>query len=134
MQNAQNGQGAALDVGCYDLADPYCMAFQPSARATHGRSRSAAIPYEESSRQQGFIEAFNTVIGNCSMCHARTCVGSNMQWAPESIWKLTQLLHATPAKSIYRLVSATQYHHNAVDGLEARATLVAWVREVRAEK
>lgn len=34
----------------------------------------------------GFGEAYDAVIGNCSMCHARDPVWGNMRWAPKGVY------------------------------------------------
>ena len=96
----------------------------------------ALTPYEEKfASAEGFDDAFNTVIGNCSMCHAREPVWGNMQWAPKGVYLETPSDVARHASEIYLQagVSHAMPPPNAVQmDLEARATLVAWVREVRA--
>ncbi|MFT6074524.1 MAG: putative membrane protein [Yoonia sp.] len=96
----------------------------------------ALTPYEEKFvSAEGFDDAFNTVIGNCSMCHAREPVWGNMQWAPKGVYLETPSDVARHASEIYLQagVSHAMPPPNAVQmDLEARATLVAWVREVRA--
>jgi uncharacterized membrane protein len=82
----------------------------------------------------GFDAAYNTVIGNCSMCHAREPVWGNMQWAPKGVYLETPSDVARHASQIYLQagVSHAMPPPNAVQmDSEARATLVAWVREVR---
>ena len=94
--------------------------------------------YEEKfASAKGFDAAFNTVIGNCSMCHAREPVWGNMQWAPNGVYLETPSDVARHASEIYLQagVSHAMPPPNAVQmDLEARATLVAWVREVRADQ
>ncbi len=83
---------------------------------------------------EGFDAAYNTVIGNCSMCHAREPVWGNMQWAPKGVYLETPSDVARHASQIYLQagVSHAMPPPNAVQmDAEARATLVAWVREVR---
>ena len=83
---------------------------------------------------EGFDDAFNTVIGNCSMCHAREPVWGNMQWAPKGVYLETPSDVARHASEIYLQagVSHAMPPPNAVQmDAEARATLVSWVREVR---
>jgi len=96
----------------------------------------ALTPYEEKfASAEGFDDAFNTVIGNCSMCHAREPVWGDMQWAPKGVYLETPSDVARHASEIYLQagVSHAMPPPNAVQmDLEARATLVAWVREVRA--
>ncbi|KQB97964.1 putative membrane protein [Loktanella sp. PT4BL] len=91
--------------------------------------------YEERfASAEGFDAAYNTVIGNCSMCHAREPVWGNMQWAPKGVYLETPSDVARHASQIYLQagVSHAMPPPNAVQmDPEARATLVAWVREVR---
>jgi uncharacterized membrane protein len=91
--------------------------------------------YEERfASAEGFDAAYNTVIGNCSMCHAREPVWGNMQWAPKGVYLETPSDVARHASQIYLQagVSHAMPPPNAVQmDSEARATLVAWVREVR---
>ena len=85
----------------------------------------------------GFDAAYDTVIGNCSMCHAREPVWGNMQWAPKGVYLETPGDVARHASDIYLQagVSHAMPPPNAVQmDLEARATLIAWVREVRASE
>ena len=93
-------------------------------------------PYEQKfASADGFDEAFNTVIGNCSMCHAREPVWGNMQWAPKGVYLETPSDVARHASEIYLQagVSHAMPPPNAVQmDLEARETLIAWVQEVRA--
>jgi uncharacterized membrane protein len=81
-----------------------------------------------------FDAAYDTVIGNCSMCHAREPVWGNMQWAPKGVFLETPGDVARYASAIYLQagVSHAMPPPNAVQmDAEARAALVAWVREVR---
>jgi uncharacterized membrane protein len=82
----------------------------------------------------GFDDAYDAVIGNCSMCHARAPVWGNMQWAPKGVYLETPSDVARHASEIYLQagVSHAMPPPNAVQmDAEARATLVSWVREVR---
>lgn len=81
-----------------------------------------------------FDAAYDTVIGNCSMCHAREPVWGNMQWAPNGVYLETPGDVARHASEIYLQagVSHAMPPPNAVQmDPEARARLVAWVREAR---
>jgi len=93
-------------------------------------------PYEQRyASADGFEDAYDTVIGNCSMCHAREPVWGNMQWAPKGVYLETPSDVARHASAIYLHagVSKAMPPPNAVQMTpEARATLVAWVRDVRA--
>ncbi|WP_458792874.1 urate hydroxylase PuuD [Yoonia sp. MH D7] len=89
-------------------------------------------PYEQKfASAEGFELAMDTVIGNCSMCHAREPVWGNMQWAPKGVVLETKGDVARHAKQIYLHagVSHAMPPPNAVTMDEqARATLVAWYR------
>ena len=91
--------------------------------------------YEERyASAESFDAAFNTVIGNCSMCHAREPVWGNMQWAPKGVYLETPSDVARHASAIYLQagVSHAMPPPNAVQmDPEARMTLVKWVRDVR---
>jgi uncharacterized membrane protein len=96
----------------------------------------ALTPYEQKfASAPSFDAAYSTVIGNCSMCHAREPVWGNMQWAPKGVYLETPSDVARHASQIYLQAGVTHAMPppNAVQmDLEARATLIAWVREVRA--
>jgi uncharacterized membrane protein len=82
----------------------------------------------------GFDEAYDVVIGNCSMCHARAPVWANMQWAPKGVYLETPGDVARQAGQIYLQagISHAMPPPNAVQmDAAARATLVAWVRNAR---
>ena len=82
----------------------------------------------------GFEAAYDTVLGNCSMCHAREPFWNNMQWAPKGVYLETQADVARYAGQIYLHagLSRAMPPPNAIQmSDEARATIVAWIREVR---
>jgi len=92
----------------------------------------ALTPYEQKfASAEGFDLAYDTVIGSCSMCHAREPVWGNMQWPPKGVVLETESDVARYAKQIYRQagVSRAMPPPNAVQmNAEARAALVAWFR------
>lgn len=96
----------------------------------------AFTPYEQKfASAAGFEDAYDTVIGNCSMCHAREPFWNNMQWAPKGVYLETPADVARHAGQIYLHagISRAMPPPNAIQMTdEARATIVAWVREVRA--
>ncbi len=49
----------------------------------------------------GFDEAYDAVIGNCSMCHAREPVWDNLRWAPKGVYLETPGDVARHAHQIY---------------------------------
>ncbi len=95
----------------------------------------ALTSYEqEFASAESFDDAFNTVISNCSMCHAREPVWGDMQWAPKGVYLETPGDVARHAEAIYLQagVSHAMPPPNAVQmDPEARAILVSWVRDVR---
>ncbi len=92
-------------------------------------------PYEQGfSKAEGFDAAYATVVGNCSMCHAREPVWGNMQWAPKGVFLETPSDVARHAEQIYLQagVSHAMPPPNAVQmDAEARQVLVAWVKAAR---
>ncbi|MEE4186893.1 MAG: urate hydroxylase PuuD [Roseobacter sp.] len=83
----------------------------------------------------GFEDAYDTVLGHCSMCHAREPVWGQMQWAPKGVYLETQADVARHAGQIYLQagVSHAMPPPNALQmDVEARELLVAWVRAARA--
>jgi len=49
-------------------------------------ARSMSAQEQRFASAAGFDEAYNAVIGNCSMCHAREPVWGNMRWAPKGVF------------------------------------------------
>ena len=92
-------------------------------------------PYEQKyASAVGFEEAYNTVLGNCSMCHAREPVYGNMQWAPKKVYLETPGDVARQADQIYLQagISHAMPPPYAVQmDAEVRQTIVAWIRQVR---
>jgi uncharacterized membrane protein len=83
---------------------------------------------------EGFEAAYDTVLGNCSMCHAREPFWNNMQWAPKGVYLETQADVARYANQIYLHagLSRAMPPPNAIQmSDEARATIMAWIREIR---
>jgi uncharacterized membrane protein len=92
-------------------------------------------PYEQKfASAAGFEDVYDTIVGNCSMCHAREPFWNNMQWAPKGVYLETPADVARYADQIYLHagVSRAMPPPNAIQmDDEARAKIVAWVREVR---
>lgn len=95
----------------------------------------ALTPYEQQyASAAGFEEAYDVVVGNCSMCHAREPVWGNMQWAPKNVYLETPSDVARHAGQIYLQagVSHAMPPPSAVEmDDESRAAIIAWIREVR---
>ena len=79
----------------------------------------------------GFQDAYNTVIGSCSMCHAREPVWNNMQWAPKGVLLETESDVARYARQIYLNAGVSQAmpppYAIQMDSVE-RAIIAAWYR------
>lgn len=94
-------------------------------------------PYEQKfASAAGFEAAYDTVLGNCSMCHAREPVYGTMKWAPKKVYLETPGDVARQADQIYLQagISHAMPPPSAVQmDDEARKTIIAWVKEVRAQ-
>ena len=81
----------------------------------------------------GFGDAFDVVLGNCSMCHAREPAWEGMHWPPKGVVLETQSDVARHARQVYLQagVSHAMPPPNAISTMDAdsRATIVAWYRE-----
>ncbi|CAM4253732.1 urate hydroxylase PuuD [Palleronia rufa] len=83
---------------------------------------------------EGFDDAYNTVVGNCSMCHAREPAWNGLRWAPKGVHLETEADVARHAEEIYLQagVSHAMPPPNAIQMDEdARRRIVAWVRNAR---
>ena len=92
-------------------------------------------PYEQKyASAAGFDSAYETVIGNCSMCHAREPAWDGIRWAPKHVVLETKNDVARYAEQIYLHagISRAMPPPNAflMDDA-ARATIVSWVRGAR---
>ncbi len=91
--------------------------------------------YEERyASAESFEDAYYAVVGNCSMCHAREPSWEGLHWAPKNVVLETESDVARHADQIYLQagLSHAMPPPNAIQmDQEARASIVAWVREVR---
>ncbi len=115
------------------------IAWLSSARPTETIEQAEAralTPYEQHYvAAAGFDDAYNTVLGNCSMCHAREPFWDGIRWAPKGVYLETKADVAQHADQIYLHagVSHAMPPPNAIQMDEsAREVLVAWVRNARA--
>ncbi len=79
-----------------------------------------------------FEEAYDTVLGNCSMCHAREPVWEGLMWPPKGVVLETEADVARHAQQVYLQagVSHAMPPPNAFEmDSEARRAIVAWYRE-----
>lgn len=97
----------------------------------------ALTPYEQKyTAVDSFEEAYYAVVGNCSMCHAREPSWDGLRWAPKNVFLETQSDVARHADQIYLHagVSHAMPPPNAIQmDDDARALIVAWLRDVRAQ-
>lgn len=114
------------------------IAWLSSVRPTETLEAAEALAlsaYQEKyTSADGFEDAFDTVLGNCSMCHAREPVWGNLRWAPKGVYLETPGDVARHAQDIYLQagISHAMPPPNAIQmDQEARETIVAWVRKVR---
>ncbi|MEJ6479400.1 MAG: urate hydroxylase PuuD [Octadecabacter sp.] len=92
-------------------------------------ARELTVYEERYASADGFDDAYNTVIGNCSMCHAREPVWNNMQWAPKGVLLETTGDVARHARQIYLHagVSHAMPPPNAIQmDNESRDIIIAW--------
>ena len=83
---------------------------------------------------EGFEVAYDTVIGNCSMCHAREPAWDGIRWAPKGIYLETPSDVARHADLIYLQAGITNAMPppNAIQmDQTARETIIAWVKAER---
>jgi uncharacterized membrane protein len=87
---------------------------------------------------EGFDDAYDIVLGNCSMCHAREPFWDGIRWAPKGVFLETQGDVARHADQIYLHagVSHAMPPPNAIATMtpENREKIIAWVRNARVEK
>lgn len=82
----------------------------------------------------GFEDAYNAVIGNCSMCHAREPAWDGILWAPKAVYLETPGDVARHASEIYLQagLSHAMPPPNAVQmDQQSRDLIVAWIRDAR---
>lgn len=95
----------------------------------------AMTPYEQKfASASGFEDAYDVVLGNCSMCHAREPFYSdNMLWPPKGVVLETQSDVARHARQIFLHagVSHAMPPPNAIGTMtqENRNTIIAWYRD-----
>ena len=82
----------------------------------------------------GFEDAYDTVLGNCSMCHAREpAFNDTMMWAPKGVYLETEADVARQAQQIFLHAGASHAMPppNAIATMtkENRNTIIAWYRD-----
>ncbi|MDA8747535.1 urate hydroxylase PuuD [Litoreibacter sp.] len=94
----------------------------------------ALTPYEQQfASAEGFGDAYDIVLGNCSMCHAREPVWDGIRWAPKGVHLETESDVARHAEAIYLHagVSHAMPPPNAIETMskQNRAAIIAWYRD-----
>jgi len=97
----------------------------------------ALTPHEQRfASAEGFDVAYDAVIGNCSMCHAREPVWEGIRWAPKGVYLETVADVARHADQIYLHagISHAMPPPAAIQmPPEARDEIAAWVRAARSD-
>jgi len=113
------------------------IAWLSTASAPETYDEAAARPLTPAEQRfvdaEGFAEAYQTVLGNCSMCHARQPTYSDtMHWPPKNVTLETEADVARHAAQIYLQagVSHAMPPPNAVRTMtpEGRANIARWYR------
>ena len=114
------------------------IAWLSTARSTETWDEAnarALTPHEQRfASAEGFDAAYDTVIGHCSMCHAREPVWDGLRWAPKGVYLETPGDVARHAGQIYLQagLSHAMPPPNAVPmDDDSRRAIVAWVRNAR---
>lgn len=98
----------------------------------------AMTPYEQRfASAAGFDQAYDAVVGNCSMCHARAPSWTGILWAPKGVYLETKGDVARHASDIYLQagLSHAMPPPNAFQITpQSRALIVAWVRAARSSQ
>ena len=85
---------------------------------------------------EGFGAAYDVVLGNCSMCHAREPVWEGLHWPPKGVVLETEADVARHAEAVFLQAGASHAMPppNAISTMDAesRAAIVAWYRNARA--
>ena len=108
--------------------------FGPTKSLENAEDRVLTLYEQKFVSAASFKDAYDTVLGNCSMCHAREPGWNNMQWAPKGVYLESPADVARYAEKIYLHagISHAMPPPNAIQmSDEARAKIVTWVREVR---
>ena len=112
----------------------WLSSFGPTKSLEKAEDRVLTLYEQKFVSAASFKDAYDTVLGNCSMCHAREPGWNNMQWAPKGVYLESPADVARYAEKIYLHagISHAMPPPNAIQmSDEARAKIVTWVREVR---
>ena len=107
---------------------------RPTETLEEAEARALTPQQERYVSAAGFEDAYETMLSNCSMCHAREPVWDGMHWAPKGVHLETPGDIAKHADQIYLQagISHAMPPPNALQmDTEARDTIIAWVRNAR---
>ena len=107
---------------------------RPTETLEEAEARALTPQQERYVSAAGFEDAYDTILSNCSMCHAREPVWDGMHWAPKGVHLETPGDIAKHADQIYLQagISHAMPPPNALQmDTEARDTIIAWVRNAR---
>ena len=111
---------------------------RPTETIENAEARDLTLYEQRFVAAEGFDDAYDIVLGNCSMCHAREPFWDGIRWAPKGVFLETQGDVARHADQIYLQagVSHAMPPPNAIATMtpESREKIIAWVRNARAEK
>ena len=109
---------------------------RPTETVEDAEARVLTVYEQKFASAQGFGDAYDIILGNCSMCHAREPFWEGIRWAPKGVYLETEGDVARHADQIYLQagVSHAMPPPNAIRTmtLEHREKIIAWVREARA--
>ena len=110
---------------------------RPTDTLEEAEARALTAHEQKIASAGGFDEAFEVVLGNCSMCHAREPFWDGIRWAPKGVLLETRGDVARNVDQIYLHagISNAMPPPNAITTMTAenRNTIIAWVRNVRAD-
>lgn len=117
-----------------------CIAWLSSVRPTvtveNAKAREPTLSEQKFASAAGFEDAYDIVLGNCSMCHAREPFWDGIRWAPKGVYLETEDDVARNADQIYLQagLSHAMPPPNAIKTMtsENREMIIAWVRAARA--
>ena len=107
---------------------------RPPETLEEAEARALTPQQERYVSAAGFEDAYDTILSNCSMCHAREPVWDGMHWAPKGVHLEPPGDIAKHADQIYLQagISHAMPPPNALQmDTEARDTIIAWVRNAR---
>ena len=107
---------------------------RPTETLEEAEARALTPQQERYVSAAGFEDAYDTILSNCSMCHAREPVWDGMHWAPKGVHLETPGDIAKHADQIYLQagISHAMPPPNALQmDTEARDIIIAWVRNGR---